>query len=99
MKTSVLTRFHMIMSMSINTSTKGNYIYKGKILDISDFVRNFRDFLKIFETVSHESKHNLFDVSSSSSLLLLLLLLSLLLLLIIIIIILLLLLLFHKKMK
>ena len=97
MKTSVLTRFHMIMSMSINTSTKGNYIYKGKILDISDFVRNFTDFLKIFETVSHESKHNLFDVSSSSSLLLLLL--SLLLLLIIIIIILLLLLLFHKKMK
>ena len=35
---------------------------------ISSFASNFRDFLKVFETALHESKHNLFVVSSSSSL-------------------------------
>ena len=45
---------------------------KGKLhlndKGITSFVRNFRDFLKVFETAWHENKHNLFDVSSSSSL-------------------------------
>ena len=48
------------------------HLSKGKLhlndKGIPRFVRNFWDFLKVFETVSHESNHNLFDVSISSSL-------------------------------
>ena len=45
------------------------HLNKGKLQlndkGISSFARNFRYFLNVFETVSHESKHNLFDVNSS----------------------------------
>ena len=48
------------------------HLNKGKIhlndKGISSFVKNFRDFLNVLETVWHESKHKLFDVSSSYSL-------------------------------
>ena len=48
------------------------HINKGKLhlsdIGISRFVRNFRDFLDIFETAWHESTYNLLNVSSSSSL-------------------------------
>ena len=47
------------------------HLNKGKLhlndKGISSFVRNFRDFLNVFETVWHEIKHSLFHVSSSSS--------------------------------
>ena len=45
---------------------KGNQHLKEK--GVSSFVRNFRDYLNVLETVWHESKHNLLDVSSPSSL-------------------------------
>ena len=48
------------------------HLNKGKLhlndTGISRFVRNFRDFLNLFETTWHESTHNLLNVSSSSSL-------------------------------
>ena len=48
------------------------HLNKGRLhlndTGISRFVRNFRDFLNIFETTKHESTHNLINVSSSSSL-------------------------------
>ena len=48
------------------------HLNKGKLhlndTGISRFVRNFRDFLNLFETIWHESTHNLLNVSSSSSL-------------------------------
>ena len=48
------------------------HLNKGKLhlndTGISRFVRNFRDFLNLFETTWHESTHNLLNVSSPSSL-------------------------------
>ena len=48
------------------------HLSKGKLhfidTGISRFVRNFRDFINIFETAWHESTYNLLNVSRSSSL-------------------------------
>ena len=48
------------------------HLNKGKLhlndTGISRFVRNFRDFLNLFETTWHESTHNLLNLSSPSSL-------------------------------
>ena len=57
----------MVSHDNINVKKHLNTLYlnyKG----ISCFVSNFRDFLNVLETDWHESKHNLFDVSSFSSL-------------------------------
>ena len=60
---------NLILNDNINVK---RHLNKGKLhlndTGISRFVKNFRDFLNIFETTWHESPHNLFNVSSSSSL-------------------------------
>ena len=57
--------------LHVNITVK-RHLNKGRLhlndTGISRFVRNFRDFLNIFETTKHESTHNLINVSSSSSL-------------------------------
>ena len=61
--------------MKHSTLSHGNvnvkkHLNKGKLhlndKGISSFVRNFRDFLNVFETDWDESNHDLFDVSCSS---------------------------------
>ena len=60
---------YLILHDNINVR---RHLNKGKLhlndTGISRFVRNFRDFLNLFETTWHESTHNLLNVSSPSSL-------------------------------
>ena len=59
----------LILHDNINAK---RHLNKGKLhlneTGISRFVRNFSDFLNIFEIAWHESTHNLFNLSGSSSL-------------------------------
>ena len=53
------------------TASAMKHLNKGKLhlndKGLSRFVRNFRDFLNVFEILWHEIKHSLFHASSSSS--------------------------------